>query len=204
MESLGRGEKLELGSCLGFFFPGFSPNCLPQQQLPCRVIGTSLNPWWLRTKQKYSTSGIFATGCLTVAFVKLQNHFSVSGCTPKYILTDKISPEQSPTSSDSGISSASSTEDSLVKKELSFDSDSKETPIHFTFPKAKPQTIKAEPRAETSVSMSSDATLPAFSMPSVITATAAVAVANSVMSGNVGSTTEEVSPSQEILGRLLN
>lgn len=121
------------------------------------------------------------------------------GCTPKYILTDKISPEQSPTSSDSGISSASSTEDSSVKKELSFDSDSKETPIHFTFPKAKPQTIKSEARAETSVSLSSDATLPAFSMPSVITATAAVAVANSVMSGNVGATTQEVSSSQEIL-----
>lgn len=180
-----------LGSSLGF-----SLICLPQQRLLSRVAGT------LYTKQRYN--GIFVTGCLTVAFVKLQNHFSVSGCTPKYILTDKISPEQSPTSSDSGISSASSTEDSLVKKELSFDSDGKETPIHFTFPKAKLQTIKPEPRAETSVSASSDSTLPAFSMPSVITATAAVAVANSVISGNVGATTEEVSSSQEFLGRLFS
>lgn len=119
------------------------------------------------------------------------------GHKPKYLLTDKTSPEQSPTSSDSGISSASSTEDSSSKKELNFDSDDKDGPIHFTFPRAKAQKLKTDPQSEACVSMSPATTLPSFSMPSVITATAAVAVANSVMSGNVVTSSKDVSSLHE-------
>lgn len=95
----------------------------------------------------------------------------------KCILTDKTLPQESPTSPDSGISSASSTEDSSVKKELNFDSDTKDSPVHFTFPKSKPPRMKSE---SPSVTTPTDS-LPALSMPSVISATTAVAVANSVM-----------------------
>ena len=127
----------------------------------------------------------------------------ISARAPKYILTDKTSPQQSPTSPDSGISSASSTEDNSAKKELNFDMDNKDTAIHFTFPKAKPPKIKTEPSFVTCTSTLPVVTLPSFSMPSVITATAAVAVANSVMSGNVVSSSKDVSSSNECLGKQL-
>ena len=112
---------------------------------------------------------------------------------PKYILTDKTPPQESPTSPDSGISSASSTEDNSAKKELNFDSDNKDYPVHFTFPKSKPPKTKAESPSVTCTSTTPTVTLPPFSMPSVISATTAVAVANSVMSGNLASLHKEVS-----------
>ena len=122
-----------------------------------------------------------------------------SGCAPKYLLTDKSSPQESPTSPDSGISSASSTEDNSAKKELNFESDTKETSSVFTFPKSKPPKIKKEPQSETCTTTAPAAKLPEHSMPSIITATAAVAVANSVMSGNVVSSSKQLSSSQESL-----
>ena len=113
---------------------------------------------------------------------------------PKYILTDKTLPQESPTSPDSGISSASSTEDNSAKKELNFDSDNKDSPVHFTFPKSKPPKTKAESLSVTCTSTTPVATLAPFSMPSIISATTAVAVANSVMSGNLTPLSKEVSP----------
>ncbi|XP_022799858.1 myelin transcription factor 1-like isoform X2 [Stylophora pistillata] len=110
----------------------------------------------------------------------------------KCILTDKTLPQESPTSPDSGISSASSTEDSSAKKELNFDSDTKDSPVHFTFLKSKPPRMKCE---SSSVTTSTDS-LPALSMPSVISATTAVAVANSVMSVNRAPIPKEVSPKE--------
>lgn len=121
------------------------------------------------------------------------------GCAPKYLLTDKSSPQESPTSPDSGISSASSTEDNSAKKELNFESDTKETSSVFTFPKSKPPKIKKEPQSETCITTAPAAKLPEHSMPSIITATAAVAVANSVMSGNLVSSSKQLSSSQESL-----
>ena len=116
---------------------------------------------------------------------------------PKYILTDKTPPQESPTSPDSGISSASSTEDNLAKKELNFDSDNKDYPVHFTFPKSKPPKTKAESSSVTCTSTTPAVNLPPFSMPSVISATTAVAVANSVMSGNLASLPKEVTEATE-------
>lgn len=115
---------------------------------------------------------------------------------PKYILTDKTPPQESPTSPDSGISSASSTEDNSAKKELNFDSDNKDYPVHFTFPKSKPPKTKAESPSVTCTSTTPTVTLPPFSMPSVISATTAVAVANSVMSGNLASLPKEESTTE--------
>lgn len=123
------------------------------------------------------------------------------GRAPKYILTGKTSPQESPTSPDSGISSASSTEDNSAKKELNFDSDNKDTSV-FTFPKSKPPKIKTEPPSEICTSTTPANTLSAYSLPSVITATAAVAVANSVMSmysGNLASSAKEMSSLKESL-----
>ncbi|KAJ7375005.1 hypothetical protein OS493_001732 [Desmophyllum pertusum] len=117
---------------------------------------------------------------------------------PKYILTDKTLPQESPTSPDSGISSASSTEDNSAKKELNFDSDNikGDSPVHFTFPKSKPPKIKAESPSVTCTSTTPTVTPFPFSMPSVISATTAVAVANSVMSGNLVPLSKHVSPTE--------
>ena len=122
--------------------------------------------------------------------------FSILARPPKYIVTDKTPPQESPTSPDSGISSASSTEDNSAKKELNFDSDNKDYPVHFTFPKSKPPKTKAESPSVTCTSTTPTVNLPPFSMPSVISATTAVAVANSVMSGNLASLPKEVSTTE--------
>lgn len=138
--------------------------------------------------------------CFSPFSLKLIMPLIISGHGQKCMLTDKASPQQSPTSPDSGISSASSTEDNSAKKELNFDSDNKDSPIHFTFPKAKPPKIKTESPPVTCTSTSPVVALPSSSMPSVITATAAVAVANSVMSGNVVYSSKEAFIPKECIG----
>lgn len=117
-----------------------------------------------------------------------------TGRPPKYGKLDvKTSPHGSPTSPDSAIStgsSCSSEHDSSVKKDILQRFESKDSPTRFPFPKTTiaPSPTKLRIPVVTPISVPSSSS----SLPSVITATAAVAVANAVVSGSMHSTSPTV------------
>lgn len=102
----------------------------------------------------------------------------------------KLCPQESPTSPDSGISSGSSIDEpNSGKRDLTLDLDSKDAAeTHFPFPKGK--ALKTRITFPLPSSTTNDVAL--SSVPNIITATAAIAVANSVVSHSLKSPTPPI------------
>lgn len=120
---------------------------------------------------------------------------ALPGRPPKFNLTtdQKLCPQESPTSPDSGISSGSSSDEpNSARKDLGFDLDSKDAiETHFPFPKGK--ALKTRITFPSPTPSTTDVAL--SSVPNIITATAAIAVANSVVSRTSKSPSSAASPS---------